>query len=79
MNFFVYTASVLVKKSKNVVTAAAIFRFSHGKCRRTADLAITFWKKQIVLCPYINDNGKEWGEEFANKGMPQLVPQQPLG
>ena len=30
MNFFVYTASVLVKKSKTFVMTAAIFRFSHG-------------------------------------------------
>jgi hypothetical protein len=51
MNFFVYTASVLVKKVKTVVTATAIFRFSNGKCGRTADLAIAYWKKQIVLCP----------------------------
>lgn len=60
-----FTASVLVKKSKTVVTAAAIFRFSHGKCGRTADLAIAYWEKQIVLCPNINDNDKEWGKEFV--------------
>jgi len=46
MNFFVYTASVLVKKVKTVLTAAAIFRFSYSKFRRTADLAIAYWKKQ---------------------------------
>ena len=65
MNFFVYTASVLMKKKvKTVVTAAAIFRFSYSKFRRTADLAIAYWKKQIVLCPY-NDNDKEWCKEFV--------------
>jgi len=46
MNFFVYAASVLVKKVKTVVTAAAFLRFSHGKCGKTADLAIAYWKKQ---------------------------------
>lgn len=65
MNFFVYTVSVLVKKLKTVVTAAEFFRFSHGKCRRTADHAITYWKIQIVLCPNINDNNKGWCKEFA--------------
>jgi len=52
------------EKVKNVVTAAAIFRFSYSKFRRTADLPIAFWKKQIELCPNINDNNKEWGKEF---------------
>ncbi|MBR0316365.1 MAG: hypothetical protein IJQ99_05820 [Synergistaceae bacterium] len=65
MNFFVYTVSVLVKKVKTVVTAASIFRFSYSKCGRTTDLAIAFWNKQIVLCPYINDNNKGWCKEFA--------------
>ena len=64
MNFFVYTASVLVKKVKTVVTAAAIFRFSYSKCGRTADLAIAY-RKKIVLCPNINDNDKEWCKEFV--------------
>ncbi len=63
MNFFVYTASVLVKKVKTVVTAAAIFRFSYSKCGRTANLAIAYWKIQIGLCPNIDGNGKEWGED----------------
>ena len=74
MNFFVYTASVLVKKVKTVVTAAEFFRFSYSKCGRTADLAIAYWKKQIVLCPYINDIDKEWCKEFAKKVMFRLVP-----
>ena len=65
MNFFVYIASVLVKKVKTVVTAAAIFRFSYSKCGRTADLAIAYWKKQIALCPNINGNDKEWCKGLA--------------
>ena len=67
MNFFVYTASVLVKKSKNRRNGSRIFPFSHGKCGRTADLAIAYWKKQIVLCPNINDNNKGWCKEFVEK------------
>ena len=65
MNFFVYIASVLVKKSKNRRNGSRIFPFSHGKCGRTADLAIAYWKKQIALCPNINDNDKEWCKEFV--------------
>lgn len=65
MNFFVYTVCVLVKKSKNRRNGSRIFPFSHGKCGRTADLAIAYWKKQIVLCPNINDNYKEWCNEFV--------------
>jgi hypothetical protein len=65
MNFFVYTASVVVEKSKNRRNGSRIFRFSYSKFRRTADLAIAFWEKQIVLCPYINDNYKEWCKEFV--------------
>ena len=65
MNYFVYAASVLVKKSKNRRYGSRIFPFSHGKCGRTVDLAIAYWKKQIVLCPYINDNDKEWCKEFV--------------
>ena len=65
MNYFVYTVSVLVKKSKNRRNGRRIFPFSHGKCRRTADHAITYWKIQIVLCPNINDNNKGWCKEFA--------------
>jgi hypothetical protein len=79
MNFFVYTASVLVKKSKNHRNGSGIFPFSHGKCGSITDLAIAYWKKQIVLCPYINDNGKEWCKEFVEKMTLRLVPQQPLG
>ncbi len=79
MNFFVYTASVLVKKSKNHRNGSRIFPFSHDKCGKTADLAIAYWKKQIVLCPYINDNNKEWCKEFTKKVMLRLVHQQPLG
>lgn len=65
MNFFVYTASVLVKKSKNRRNGNLNFPFSYSKCGRTADLAIAYWKKQIVLCPNINDNNKGWCKEFA--------------
>jgi len=79
MNFFVYTASVLVKKSKNRRNGSRFFPFSHGKCGRTADLAIAYWKKQIVLCPNINDNNKECCKEFVEKMTLRLVPQQPLG
>ena len=79
MNFFVYIASVLVKKSKNRRNGSRNFPFSHGKCGKTADLAIAFWKKQIVLCPNINDNNKEWCKEFAKKVTLLLVPQQTIG
>ena len=65
MNFFCLHRKCLVKKVKTVVTAAEFFRFSYSKCRRTADHAITYWKIQIVLCPYINDNNKGWCKEFA--------------
>jgi hypothetical protein len=65
MNFFVYTASVLVKKSKNHRNGSRIFPFSHSKCGKSADLAIAFWKKQIELCPNFNDNNKEWCKEFV--------------
>ena len=65
MNFFVYTASVLVKKSKNRRNGSRIFRFSYSKCGRAADLAIAYRKKQIVLCPNINGNDKEWCKEFV--------------
>ena len=53
------------KKAKTVVTTAAVFRFSSSKCKRTADLSIAYWKKQIVLCPNINDNNKECCKEFV--------------
>ena len=77
---FLFTPQVFWwKKVKTVVTAAAIFRFSHGKCGRTADLAIAYWKKQIVLCPYINDIDKEWCKEFVEKMTHRLVPQQTIG
>ncbi len=79
MNFFVYIASVLVKKSNNRRNGSRIFPFSHGKCGRTADLAIAYWKKQIVPCPYINDNDKGWCKEFVEKMTLRLVPQQTLG
>jgi hypothetical protein len=49
MNYFVYTASVLVKKSKNRRNGSRIFPFSHGKCGRTADLAIAFWKNRLCF------------------------------
>ena len=39
------------KKVKTVVTAAAIFRFSYSKCRRTADHAITYWKNRLCFVP----------------------------
>lgn len=38
---------------------------SENKLKESADLAIAYWKKQIVLCPYINDNDKEWCKEFV--------------
>ena len=37
---------------------------SENELKESADLAIAYWKKQIVLCPNINDNGKEWCKEF---------------
>ena len=37
---------------------------SENELKESADLAIAYWKKQIVLCPYINDNNKEWGKVF---------------
>ena len=37
---------------------------SENELKESADLAIAYWKKQIVLCPNINDNNKEWGKEF---------------
>ena len=47
---FLFTSQVFWwKKVKIVVTAVAILRFSYSKFRRTADLAIAYWKKQIVL------------------------------
>jgi len=62
-----HSASVLVKKVKTVVTAAAIFRFSYSKCGRTADLAIAYWKKQIALCPNINEWCKGLAETMVKK------------
>ena len=38
---------------------------SENELKESADLAIAFWKKQIVLCPYIKDNDKEWCKEFV--------------
>ena len=52
---------------------------SENELKESADLAIAYWKKQIVLCPYINDNNKEWCKEFTKKVMLRLVHQQPLG
>ena len=70
---FLFTLQVFWwKKVKTVVTTAAIFRFSYSKCGKTADLAIAFWKKQIVLCPYIIDNDKEWCKEFVEKRLSGL-------
>ena len=60
-----FTASVWVKKSKNRRNGSRIFPFSHGKCGKTADLAIAYWKKQIAFCPYFNNNNKEWCKEFV--------------
>ena len=40
---------------------------SENELKESADLAIAYWKKQIVLCPYINDNNKEWCKEFVEK------------
>lgn len=52
---------------------------SENELKESADLAIAYWKKQIVLCPYINDNDKEWCKEFVEKVTLRLVPQQLLG
>ena len=38
---------------------------SENELKESADLAIAFWKKQIELCPNINDNDKEWCKEFV--------------
>ena len=38
---------------------------SENELKESADLAIAYWKKQIVLCPYINDNNKAWCKEFV--------------
>ena len=38
---------------------------SENELKESADLAIAYWKKQIVLCPYINDNNKEWCKEYV--------------
>ena len=38
---------------------------SENELKESADLAIAYWKKQIVLCPNINDNDKEWCKEFV--------------
>ena len=47
---------------------------SENELKESADLAIAYWKKQVVLCHYINDNDKEWCKEFAKKVMFRLVP-----
>ena len=52
---------------------------SENELKESADLAIAYWKKQIVLCPYINDNNKEWCKEFVEKVTLKLVPQQTIG
>ena len=38
---------------------------SENELKESADLAIAYWKKQIVLCPYINGNDKEWCKGLA--------------
>ncbi len=38
---------------------------SENELKESADLAIAYWKKQIVLCPNINDNNKECCKEFV--------------
>lgn len=38
---------------------------SEAELKESVELAIAYWKKQIVLCPNINDNNKEWCKEFV--------------
>ena len=38
---------------------------SENELKESADLAIAYWKKQVVLCPNINDNNKEWCKKFV--------------
>ena len=38
---------------------------SEAELKESVELAIAYWKKQIVLCPYIKDNNKEWCKEFV--------------
>ena len=38
---------------------------SEAELKESVDLAIAYWKKQIVLCPNINDNNKECCKEFV--------------
>ena len=40
---------------------------SEAELKESVDLAIAYWKKQIGLCPNINDNDKEWCKEFVEK------------
>lgn len=47
---------------------------SENELKESADLAIAFWKKQIVLCPYINDIDKKWCKEFVEKNDAQACP-----
>lgn len=63
MNFFVYTASVLVKKSKTFVMTAAIFRFSHGSNDKE-------WCKEFVEIMVKKELGKmkmELGEMVTGR------------
>lgn len=43
------------------------------------NLIINNWKKQIVLCPNINDNYKEWGKEFVEKMVKKELEKQESG
>ena len=38
---------------------------SEAELKESVELAIAYWKKQIVLCPNINNNNKEWCKEFV--------------
>ena len=38
---------------------------SEAELKESVELAIAYWKKQIVLCPNINDNNKECCKEFV--------------
>ena len=40
---------------------------SEAELKESVELAIAYWKKQIVLCPNINDNNKEYCKEFVEK------------
>ncbi|MBR3710401.1 MAG: hypothetical protein IKM99_05495 [Bacteroidales bacterium] len=63
-----------MKKSKNRRNGSSNSPFFTWQMRKNSRPCDSLLEKQIVLCPNINDNDKEWGKEFVEKMTLRLVP-----